>query len=142
MRSCSFSFLQGLRITDIQDLIFFTLFISTCEDTVAVVKKFRGSHTLPETNELHLKMLGWKMKFPSGMANFQGQAVSFREGITSGFQRGSKWSKTTSWSRSIQGIQGCRAFAALRFTGLIKVVSCTCLPPPGSIVFRSKFSIK
>ena len=38
------------------------------------------SNTLPETNSLHPKMDGWKMKFPFGMAYFQGQTVSFREG--------------------------------------------------------------
>ena len=37
-------------------------------------------NTLPETNSSHPKMDGWKMKFPFGMAYFQGQTVSFREG--------------------------------------------------------------
>ena len=36
--------------------------------------------TLPKTNSSHLKMDGWKMKFPFGMAYFQGWTVSFREG--------------------------------------------------------------
>ena len=27
--------------------------------------------TLPETNSLHMKSDGWKMKFPIGMAHFQ-----------------------------------------------------------------------
>ena len=48
--------------------------------TVVSVSIF-GNLTLPETNSSHLKMDGWKMKFPFGEAYFQGQTVSFREGI-------------------------------------------------------------
>ena len=37
---------------------------------------FLGLH---ESNSSHLKMDGWKMKIPFGMAYFQGRTVSFRE---------------------------------------------------------------
>ena len=37
-------------------------------------------YTLPKTNSSPLKINGWKMNCPFGMACFQAQAVSFREG--------------------------------------------------------------
>ena len=36
--------------------------------------------TLPETNSSPLKISGWKMKFPFGMAYFQGACISLGEG--------------------------------------------------------------
>ncbi len=47
-------------------------------DKVQQQKKGCWRFTLPETHTR--KMDGWKMNFPFGMAQFQGQTVSFREG--------------------------------------------------------------
>ena len=44
----------------------------------------RQLHSLQLTASLHLKINGWKMKFPFGIPYFQGRAVSFGEGTGPG----------------------------------------------------------
>ena len=59
------------------------LFVSfSCNHISTLQISILLSYTLPETNELHLKMYGWKTIISFwGPAYFLGRAVSFRDGI-------------------------------------------------------------